>query len=400
METPVLRRLLVVVSSFMVLAGAGCATKTALGPSRGCGAASAGVPTGAPVGTPGTANDGALPGGVLAISAVPGTRTAWAVGDRVDPELHHHGYLLRFSGAGWVKAAAFRPWVHLAGVSALSGSSAWVWAPDYLALVSGGIVRRLQAPWMKSLYIADVASDGTANTWVAGRTLAGTLVMHWDGRSWRRTALPAGSSIGPPLHTSMSTDGPASAWMVVGTSGDLARQWVLHWNGRAWSRSYMPPKRLYGGRYNESGPDSLSVAGSGGKAWVVYTEERVPKGEIAIAGSPSTVPTSMLSAYFDGSRWSSARVSAPVITVSEVAVSGSDAWAIGYQSHAILCSHLGGPWQRLPVPRMPHRLCALGLQLDISPPYLIQTTDNGLNNCAVAYGYVYDGRGWRPVRPG
>jgi hypothetical protein len=397
METSLPHRALAVVSSLMVLAGAGCATRVPAGQSGGCGAA----PAGAPAGAPGAASDGALPSGIIAISAVPGTRRAWAVGDRLDPELHHHGYLLRFSGADWFKVATFRPWVHLEGVSAISGRSAWVWGSGgYLALVSGGVARRLRAPWMKGLYIMDMASDGTASTWLAGGMPGGALVARWDGRSWHRTALPAGSSVGWPPQGSLSTDGPASAWMVVRHDGVPPLQWVLHWNGRAWSRFYAPPPRLYGGRYDESGPDPLSVAGSGGRAWVVYTEERVPKGVTDDGGSPTTTPASMLSAYFDGSSWTAVRVPGPVMVLREVAMSGPDAWAIGYYSPAVLCSHLGGPWQRLPVPRLRHRLCATGLQLDISPPYLIQASESGLHDCAFAHGYVYDGYRWRPVRPG
>jgi hypothetical protein len=306
--------------------------------------------------------------------------------------------LLRFSGFGWYTVATFRPWVHLEGVSALSGRSAWVWGSGYLALVTGGVVRRLRAPWIRGLYIMDMASDGTADTWLAGGTPAGALVAHWDGNLWHKTALPAGSSVGWPVQTSLSTDGPASAWMVISHDGAAPDQWVLHWNGHAWSRSYAPPARLYGGRYNESGPDPLSVAGSGGRAWVVYTEERVPKGVTADGGSPSTSPTSMLSAYFDGTRWTTVRVPGPLMVLREVAMSGPDAWAISYGSPVVLCSHLGGPWQMLPVPPQRHRLCALGLRIDISPPYLIETSDSGLHNCSFASGFVYDGRRWRPVR--
>lgn len=392
------QRVVAALSSLLLLAGAGCATQSPAARSGGCDV----VLSGAPAGALTAASGGALPGGILAVSAVSGTRQAWAICDRVGSQFDHQGYLLHFSGAGWVQVLNFRPWVDLAGVSAMSGRSAWVWGRSYLALVSGGVVSPLRSPWLKGADILAVASDGTTDTWVVGENHAGSLAEHWDGRSWRRTALPAGTLVGWPFGLpSLSTDGQASAWMVVGQEG-RPTQVVVHWNGRAWSRSYAPSARLYGGNFGESGPDQLSVAASGGRAWVVYTEERVPKGVIAEAGSPSTAPAQMLSAFFDGSRWTPVRVPGRPTVLSQVAMSGPDAWALAlaHSSPAILCSHLGGPWQKLPVPRLHRRLCPLGLQLDISPPYLIQASSGGLNECGFAYGRLYDGHHWHPVRPG
>jgi hypothetical protein len=332
---------------------------------------------------------------------VKGTRQAWAVGDLLaTPGGLHRGYLLRLRGLDWVKVASFRPWVHLDGVSAMSASSAWVWGTGYLALVSGGVVRRLQAPWLKGLYIMAVVSDGAADTWLVGNLKSWPLAEHWDGRSWHRIALPAGASfaLGSPM--SLSTDGSASAWMVLDPNKGPAQQRVLHWNGISWAWSYAPPTRLYEESKYGSGPDQLSVAASAGRAWVVYTEERAPNNVIPDGGSANEYPSAMLSAYFDGRRWTPVHVPGTVRILRDVAMSGPNAWAIAYYSPMLLCSYLGGSWRVLRLP-LRDSSCRGGPNIAaISPPYVVETDIGRSAGCARAYGFVYDGRRWRPVKPG
>jgi hypothetical protein len=396
-------RFLACLAPLILLASAGCAAAStplaAAARSRGCGAAQAGDATAAQ----GAASSGALPPGLLAISAVPGTQQAWAVGDRF-PAIGgpYHSYLLRFTGLDWVKVATFRPWVELAGVSAMSQSSAWVWGTGYLALVSGAAVRRLRSPWLKGLYIAAVASDGTADTWLVGGNATGLLAEHWDGRSWHRTALPAGASFIPfgATVTPLSTDGPMSAWLALDPNHGVAQQRVLHWNGVSWTWSYAPPARLYEESQNGSGPDQLSVAASAGRAWVVYTEERAPSGN-PIAGSPNEYPTAMLSVYFDGRRWTAVHVRGRVRILRNVAMSGANAWAIAYFSPVLLCSHLGGPWQVMRLPPRDDPSCRVWLNIAaMSPPYVIEAGIRQSTGCARSYGFVYESGHWRPVRPG
>lgn len=69
--------------------------------------------------------------GGAAVSAVPGTRQAWALGGAYrDPDTGATS-LLHFSGLNWRRTATFGPLVRLAGVSAVSGSAAWVWGEVY-----------------------------------------------------------------------------------------------------------------------------------------------------------------------------------------------------------------------------------------------------------------------------
>src|SRR5215470_3902945 len=138
----------------------------------------AGTPPGlAAVGFPFTSFDGGE-----AISAVPGTRQAWALGGSYRNPDTGVNSLLHVSGLSWTKAATFGPLVQLAGVSAVSGSAAWVWGQTnpnphglphtvtpYLALVSGGVIRQMRVPsrWRYVFPLA-VASHGTADAWLSG----------------------------------------------------------------------------------------------------------------------------------------------------------------------------------------------------------------------------------------
>ena len=180
---------------FMLLAAAGCAPSTAGAqpvPGAACGSA------------PGPSAGSALPFGLIDVSAVPATRQAWALAGRpagrfTAPE--RGNYLLHFSGLNWTKVITFRRDIELKGVSAVSATAAWVWGDQgrgeywpsyrpYLALVSGGAVRPMRAALLSGVYVASIASDGTADTWLAGG--ARDLQGRFRGRWWRGGMAPRG----------------------------------------------------------------------------------------------------------------------------------------------------------------------------------------------------------------
>jgi hypothetical protein len=77
---------------------------------------------------------------------------------------------------------------------------------------------------------------GETTPWFACRTggaepgRAEALVMHWDGSSWQRVAVPGGEG---PL-VSVTASGPGDVWAVGSGSGDTTV--ALHFDGRAWTR--------------------------------------------------------------------------------------------------------------------------------------------------------------------
>jgi hypothetical protein len=84
----------------------------------------------------------------------------------------------------------------------------------------------------------DVAVAGTSAGWAVGSV--GTdpsrpVAAHWNGRSWRRTAMPPGLS---SYLIAVSADSPQDAWAVSGLGG-----YVLHWQGTGWSVAKRWPER-------------------------------------------------------------------------------------------------------------------------------------------------------------
>ncbi len=377
-----------------LLGGAGCASGSGgvIAAGGACGPA------------PGTAAVSALPPRLEAVSAAPGTRQAWAVGERFVAAGPNVDYLLHFSGLTWSTAVTFRPGIALNGVSAASGSAAWVWGYDvpgksiaserpFQALVSGGAVHQVRTASLSSVDVWAMASDGAADTWLTGGArdqrgrFIGAVAARWNGTSWQREPAPARLS----QATSLSTSGPSDTWAAAKGTG--ARQWLVRWNGAAWSTAYTPPASL---SRAESLPGGMSVATSPGHAWVVYNEEVLMDPE---SGRP--IPPRPVSAYFDGGTWRVAAVPRAFASLTDVTMSGTDAWAIGdASSPRLLHSHQGSGWCVQSLPRPLHAACSprqiVGVS-SASPTYVIAVTASTPVGSRCSVAYVYDGHRWRPV---
>jgi len=376
----------------MLLAAAGCAPSTAGAqpvPGAPCGSAA------------GPSAGSALPFGLIDVSAVPATRQAWALAEhpagRFTPPKRGN-YLLHFSGLNWTKVVTFRRDIEVKGVSAVSATAAWVWGDEgraghssrpFLALVSDGAARQMRTPLLSDVYVSSIASDGTADTWLAGsryrnRRFLGEVVARWDGTSWYRVAAPAGARAVWPQSTSGSSD----AWAVV-TRGFAVNPWLVHWDGASWSSAYRPPASLAReGRV----PMDMSAAASPGHAWVAYTEAGTNSGSDA-----SNPPPRTFSAYFDGNTWQ--LVPVPPIAdsgLAEVTMSGQDAWAVAAYKNirGVLYSHRGSAWcvQHLSTGR--DVACFPASISAGSPTYVIAVTSPSSGVCRSGYAYVYDGHRW------
>ena len=384
------------VAVLALLWAAGCAPVSpgAAGHASGCGSA------------PRTTAVSPLPFNLIDVSAVPGTRQAWALGGRYSVSFAAGNYLLHFSGRHWTKVATFRRGVHLKGVSAVSGSAAWVWGDEghgdywpsfrqYLALVSGGVVRPVRAALLSGVYVSAMAGDGAADTWLGGAAsdrhnrFLGPVAAWWNGTAWHRIPVPPGAR----AIQSLSTSGPSDIWAVA-SKGFLVGQWLAHWDGAAWSRAYRPPRSLArDGRV----PQDMSAASSPGRAWVAYTEAGTNSGSNATNPPPRTI-----SVYFDGSTWR--LVPVPAIAdsgLAEVTMSGADAWAItAYKNiNGILYSHLGGDWCVQRLPHVRHLACFPKGISAASPTYVVAVTSQSSGACRQSLAYVYDGHRWRSAMP-
>src|ERR1700716_2089936 len=78
-----------------------------------------------------------------------------------------------------------------------------------------------------------VAATSARDAWAAGVEIVQgqlrTLILHWNGRSWRQSALP-GSFVVDPGFVVVGTSSRSNAW-AFGDHGSTA----LRWNGTRWS---------------------------------------------------------------------------------------------------------------------------------------------------------------------
>jgi len=168
--------------------------------------------------------------------------------------------------------------------------------------------------------LSGVAAVSGRDAWAVGSTGAGTLIVHWNGRAWKRALSPS------PARTSRLSGVAAvsakDAW-AVGSTGSLTspKTLVLHWNGRAWKRVPSPAGSLSG-----------VAATSARNAWAV--------------GSGIL--------HWNGRTWK--RVRSPGGSLSGVAAtSARNAWAVGLTgsltSPATLILRWNGKvWKRAPSP--------------------------------------------------
>src|SRR5215470_2261385 len=171
--------------------------------------------------------------GVTALSS----SSAWAVGGYVKGTVEQT-LIEHWNGRSWKRVPSPNPagtvrYNDLEGVSATSTSNAWA-----------------------------VGSYG-----VSGVNAARTLVVHWNGRTWTRVASPSpGGSAAYNALGGVAAVSSSSAWATGDYFNGVADEFmVVHWNGRSWRRAAIP---------NPSGASGFSdlaavAAASQSSAWVV-----------------------------------------------------------------------------------------------------------------------------------
>ncbi|GAB1511203.1 sigma factor [Actinophytocola sp. KF-1] len=191
----------------------------------------------------------------------------------------------------------------------------------------------------------DVTARTAADAWLVGwtgdATDRGSLVAHWDGRSW--TATPVD---GPgDWHQLQSVTAPAAdlAW-AVGNSGPVRTGFVLRWDGSAWRESPLPAV---------PGAASTTLLG----VWAPNPDEAWAVGWASVAGS-----TRALVLRWTGGRWHLADAdNGPGAVLTAVGGTGDrDVWAVGRTATGALLLHWDGTAWRpaaadgLPRPDLSH----------------------------------------------
>jgi hypothetical protein len=185
-----------------------------------------------------------------------------------------------------------------------------------------------------SAYLNQVSATSADNAWAVGSTDVenGTdlpLVLHWNGRTWAKTALPS-----PPKDMrfyvgAADSSSPDNAWVVGNVdctrSCDGAYPLMLHWNGQKWSQTPGSGPAVPGGTL------ASVTAISSTDAWAVGST----------CGSTGCDPLIM---HWNGEKWS--RIASPGKYESEelysvTATSAGNVWASGMYCEGDFCPAAG-----------------------------------------------------------
>jgi hypothetical protein len=229
----------------------------------------------------------------------------------------------------------------LLGVSALSPASAWTVGyrclPDCASMTQKAVtlIRHWNGrtwsmvaspnPGADWDYLQSVSADSAADAWAVGEAslrldpnteISGTLIEHWNGRTWVTVPSPS-PGISDNALFGVSAISATSAWAVGDYQGGtgIHQALILHWNGKAWARVSAPA-------LGRSGGTLLAVrAVSAASAWAV--------GEYVNAASMEVT----LILHWNGKTWTKVPSPSPVNALSGLAgisvVSAGSAWATG-----------------------------------------------------------------------
>ena len=204
-------------------------------------------------------------------------------------------------------------------------------------------------------FLAGVSAVSRSDAWAVGSYndattgASKTLILHWNGTAWRQVKSPSPGPVFSELEAVSAVSG-SDAWAVGdywNRTGTASETLILHWNGTAWSQVKSPnPSQVSAG----AGANGLSgvSARSGSDAW-------------AIGGYDSNGRPATLILHWDGTAWT--QVPSPNVPNHDFsldgvsAVSGSDAWVVGVggifggATDSTLILHWDGTaWTQVPSP--------------------------------------------------
>ena len=193
--------------------------------------------------------------GVAATSAT----NAWAVGNyKNGPSSVGQSLIAHWNGASWSKQSSPNPGTYslssanaFGGVTATSATNAWA-VGTFVNSIGG--IRTLIAHWNGSSWseqsspnpggiahvsqLLGVSATSATNAWAVGAfnngTASGTLIEHWNGKTWKVAPSPnrrGTSGVLRGVDAVSATNVWAVGYSYNGT-GDLTL--IEHWNGTAW----------------------------------------------------------------------------------------------------------------------------------------------------------------------
>ena len=186
----------------------------------------------------------------LTAVAVTSGINAWAVGAVSTGTSPEASLILHWNGTAWQRVPSPSPadgkyGNGLTGVAATSATNAWavgctdgcpVGGTPLMERWNGTSWKQVAAPTTPyALYnLAGVAAISGTSAWTVGGggpvTLEGAATAHWNGRSWTLSRGISGAVLSGVTATSVT-----NAWAVGGTA--TGRTVILYWNGQMWTGS-------------------------------------------------------------------------------------------------------------------------------------------------------------------
>ena len=210
------------------------------------------------------------PGGGLSGVAATSARSAWAVGSTTT-STNFKSLILRWNGRAWRQvpspSVTFGKFGSaLEGVAVTSATNAWaVGCTDGCPVGGTPLIERWRGTSWKqvaapttpyALYnLVGVAATSASSAWTVGGggpvTSEAAATAHWNGHKWTLSHGRSGAGL-----AGVAAISATNAWAVGGTaSGHVL---IVHWNGRAWKRCPARARRAAPPALPHSGPGQVS----------------------------------------------------------------------------------------------------------------------------------------------
>jgi hypothetical protein len=287
------------------------------------------------------ANPCGIPEALNGIAAI-SQSDVWAVGTRFINGPGEQMLIKHWDGVRWtsvISPNASAEFNRLSGVAAASSSDVWA-VGQYDP--GSGVIQTLIQHWDGSVWkvvpspnegssnnrLAGVAALSASSAWAVGSADdgsggSGPLILRWNGTSWQRiTNVPVPPNASEVLLQGVAVVSANDAW-AVGSYRDggaiLQKTLILRWNGTAWSIVPSPNPQSFQNALN-----AVTVV-SAGDAWAVgYTSNGTGYKTLAL--------------HWNGSSWQAVSSPSPGAPNNELlgvdAVASNDVWAVGYANEA------------------------------------------------------------------
>ena len=236
---------------------------------------------------------------VTAVSA----NDAWATGFSFGAGQGQGQFTLteHWDGSRWAQVASPSPgspggFSQLNSVSAVSASDIWTVGTAIGAAAShfGSLIEHWDGrSWTQvpspslgpDTTLQSVSAASASDVWAVGftddeaRESSATLIDHWDGSSWTRVYSPDPGTT--PRLFAVYAVSASNVWAAGATSGPSGPV-VLHWDGRTWSQAVAPAGFTAPIALGASAAGGLWVAGTGGGDGSQAVAEPLAQAQIAV----------------------------------------------------------------------------------------------------------------------